>query len=130
MPSAHLCVWSRGGVLAPETVAQELGTIPDLSVAMRPLDHSILVFLALAIAACGHDSRRASRDSDGDVDIGRWAGMQGDALAAQADSLVRAGRPWRATALLAARLAAPEATNAELRLAGARAAAGWMAGRR
>lgn len=93
---------------------------------MRRLSHPLLVFLALGLAACGHDSPSASRDSNGDVDIaGMSAVIQGDALAAQADSLVRAGRPWRATTLLAARLAAPEAASAEMRLAGARAAAGW-----
>lgn len=105
---------------------QERGTIPDLSPTMKRLVYSIPALLVLGLVACGHDSPRASRDSNGDVDIARPpAVLQGDPLAAQADSLVRAGRPWRATTLLAPRLAAPQAASAELRLAGARAAAGW-----
>lgn len=93
---------------------------------MKRLSTRIPVVLALGIAACGHDSSRATRQSKGDVDIARLPGvLQGDPLAAQADSLVRAGRPWRATALLAPRLGAPQAASAEVRLAGARAAAGW-----
>ena len=85
-----------------------------------------ITLLVVLLAACGHDLPRASSDSNGDVDIARMPGaLQGDPLATQADSLVRAGRPWRATALLAPRLTAPQAASAELRLAGARAAAGW-----
>jgi soluble lytic murein transglycosylase len=51
--------------------------------------------------------------------------LRGDATVRQADSLVRIGRAWRATALLAPRLATPATASPELRLAGARAAAAW-----
>jgi soluble lytic murein transglycosylase len=76
--------------------------------------------------ACGQapDARATAR---GDVDLARGEAtrLTGDPLVVRADSLVRAGRPWRATALLAPRLRAPESAAPELRLAGARAAAGW-----
>ena len=51
--------------------------------------------------------------------------IPGTSLAARADSLVRVGRPWRATALLATSLATPASASPELRLAAARAAAAW-----
>lgn len=93
---------------------------------MKRLVYPITALVALAFAACGDESPRTSRDSNGDVDVDRRpAELQGDPLAVQADSLVRAGRPWRATALLASRLVTPQSASAELRLAGARAAAGW-----
>lgn len=44
----------------------------------------------------------------------------------RADSLVRAGRTWRATRLLARRLAAPDSAPPAARLVGARAALGWQ----
>jgi soluble lytic murein transglycosylase len=53
------------------------------------------------------------------------ARLGGDPLVTRADSLVRVGRPWRATVLLSSRLRTPESAPAEARLAGARAAAGW-----
>lgn len=79
--------------------------------------------------ACGERAHtQGPRESGGDVDLSRarpaWS-LQGDPLAQRADSLVRAGRPWRATLLLSARLASSETATPELRLAGARAAAGW-----
>lgn len=96
---------------------------------MRP-SHAGFLAAALAISVACDDSARSHQwhESGGDVDL--WlartaAPLQGDPLARLADSLVLAGRPWRATALLAARLATPETATPELRLAGARAAAGW-----
>jgi soluble lytic murein transglycosylase len=53
------------------------------------------------------------------------ASVRADPLAARADSLIRAGRPWRATLLLAPRLATQASATPAVRLAGARAAAGW-----
>ncbi|MDB4914312.1 MAG: hypothetical protein JWM95_1956 [Gemmatimonadetes bacterium] len=50
---------------------------------------------------------------------------QSDPIVRRADSLVRAGRAWRATALLAAQLTTPTSASPEARLVGARAAAGW-----
>ena len=96
---------------------------------MRPR-HAGLLTAALALAVACDDSARSHglRESGGDVDLSRArtsVPLQGDPLARRADALVLAGRPWRATALLAARLATPETATPELRLAGARAAAGW-----
>ncbi|MBA3671507.1 MAG: hypothetical protein H0W68_05730, partial [Gemmatimonadaceae bacterium] len=88
-----------------------------------------LALLLCAVFACGSDgaATHGERSGGGDVDIASHSGvaLQGDALAARADSLVRAGRPWRATVLLAPSLKSPAAARPELRLAGARAAAGW-----
>ena len=84
---------------------------------------------AIWTLACG--DRSASPPvgvGGGEVELAgasRLPSLQGDPIAARADSLVRAGRPWRATALLAPKLAAPQSAAPELRLAGARAAAAW-----
>ena len=51
--------------------------------------------------------------------------LQADSLAQRADSLVRAGRPWRATVLLSSKLATPATATAEQLIVGARAAAAW-----
>lgn len=51
--------------------------------------------------------------------------LQADSLAQRADSLTRAGRPWRATVLLSSRLATPATASPDVLIAGARAAAGW-----
>lgn len=79
-----------------------------------------------ASTACAQTSD-ASRQGEGEVDLSRSATAQlaGDPLVVRADSLLRDGRPWRATALLAPRLRVPATASPELRLAGARAAAGW-----
>ena len=94
-----------------------------------PFRLAALLFLVTLAVACGDSAREyGSRASGGDVDLSRALSapaLQSDPLARRADSLVRAGRPWRATALLAARLSAPGTATPELRLAGARAAAGW-----
>jgi len=96
---------------------------------MKP-SHAGFLATALAMAlACGDRARtQGHRESGGDVDLSHASlapSLQGDPLAQRADSLVRAGRPWRATSLLSVRLASPETATPELRLAGARAAAGW-----
>ncbi len=80
-------------------------------------------------AACvdGADARRADSISS-EVDLARAPAAviaQGDPLAKRADSLLRTGHAWRATALLAPRLATPATATPELRITGARAAAGW-----
>ncbi len=78
---------------------------------------------------CEQPSGQArERQSGGDVDLASAdaAGTSAqDSLASRADSLVRAGRPWRATALLAPSLKDPAVAPPERRLAGARAAAAW-----
>jgi soluble lytic murein transglycosylase len=81
-----------------------------------------------ANTACGQASDAHGASSAGDIDLLKAAAaarLDGDPLARQADSLVRAGRPWRATALLAPKLTTPASASPELRFAGARAAAGW-----
>ena len=79
-----------------------------------------------ATTACAQtDSRSAARAEP--TDLVRAAGQRltGDPDAMRADSLIRAGRPWKATALLAPRLRAPDSAAPAVRLAGARAAWGW-----
>jgi soluble lytic murein transglycosylase len=80
-----------------------------------------------ATTACAQtpDSQASAREAVVDLAPPGAARLTGDPLAVRADSLVRAGRPWRATALLSARLRTPATASPELRLAGARAAAGW-----
>ena len=89
---------------------------------------SLLLCTTLALAACGSASDARSAGESGEVDLAHTTAMtsvDGDPLAARADSLVRAGRPWRATALLATALRTPASASPEVRLAGARAAAAW-----
>ncbi len=84
---------------------------------------------ALILSGCGSRSdAAATNDSGGDVDIATTLSTPrrlADPLAERADSLVRAGRAWRATALLAPKLRIPMSASPELRIAGARAAAEW-----
>jgi soluble lytic murein transglycosylase len=96
---------------------------------MRQLTAAILLGGLWGTMACGSD---AAHGADGEsvsvVDLTTAtvrAAVDGDPLARQADSLVRAGRAWRASALLAPRLRAPDGASPEIRLAGARAAAAW-----
>ena len=90
-----------------------------------------LHFIALATSlwatsACAQgDSRAADAAANTDLTQAAGARLTDDPLAMRADSLVRAGRPWKATALLASRLRTPAPASPELRLVGARAAAGW-----
>jgi len=85
-----------------------------------------IVTLLWTVAACAQTESRAA-DGGPETHIARaaTARLAGDPLAARADSLIRAGRPWRATALLAPSLRTPASAAPELRLAGARAAWGW-----
>ena len=89
----------------------------------------IAAFAAIWTIGCGRDVLpEGGRGSQGEVELAGAipeASLQADPLAARADSLVRSGRPWRATALLASKLATPDAATPEIRLAGARAAAAW-----
>ena len=84
--------------------------------------------LIALVAACGDmGTAGAARQDAGEVDLSARAParMTADPLAQRADSLVRAGRPWRATVLLAQALKAPASAAPDVRLAGARAAAAW-----
>jgi soluble lytic murein transglycosylase len=94
---------------------------------MMRIRRAILFGGIWAAFACGKttDARAAKEGEEVEVAQSAAARLQGDALVRQADSLVRAGRVWRATALLASRLVTPATASPELRLAGARAAAGW-----
>jgi soluble lytic murein transglycosylase len=94
---------------------------------MTPLNRIALLGGLWASTACGQtpDARATARGGEVDLRQATSARLGSDPLAARADSLVRAGRPWRATALLAPRLRTPESATPELRIAGARAAAGW-----
>ncbi|MEP6729335.1 MAG: transglycosylase SLT domain-containing protein [bacterium] len=92
--------------------------------------HGYGIVFAIGLSASCRDNtdKQLRAIAAGDVDIARphsLALQQADTLLAHADSLVRAGRAWRATALLAPRLINPAVASPELRLAGARAAAGW-----
>ena len=60
-----------------------------------------------------------------DLSRGVSAALPADPAVARADSLVRAGRAWRATVLLAPQLRTPGSASASVRLVGARAAAAW-----
>jgi hypothetical protein len=56
---------------------------------------------------------------------GVGAPLPAEPLALRADSMVRSGRPWRATLLLASALRSPAGASPAVRLVGARAAAAW-----
>lgn len=86
---------------------------------------STIPLLALALASCGNSADVGARVREVDPSAVQATAQLQDTLARQADSLVRAGRPWRASALLAPRLRDAAAAPAELRLVGARAAAAW-----
>jgi soluble lytic murein transglycosylase len=83
-----------------------------------------VLLLGATVFACQGESRA----SGGDVDAGHITPprfVQSDPIVQRADSLVRVGRAWRGTALLAPQLVTPTGASPEARLVGARAAAGW-----
>ncbi len=86
----------------------------------------LLSIAAAALCACvgtGNDRRTAS----GDVDLAGATrpALPADSIVQRADSLIRAGRPWRATLVLTPLLVTPNTASPEARLVGARAAAAW-----
>ena len=89
----------------------------------------MLVLAALCPAsACAQTSdTSAATTSLPAVDLSRGVGaaLPSDPTVGRADSLVRAGRAWRATVLLAPQLRTPASASAPVRLVGARAAAAW-----
>jgi soluble lytic murein transglycosylase len=102
------------------------GTNRDLATGMTRFCTVGLATWLWATTACAQtESRAADRAADTDLTRPTGARLAGDSLAARADSLIRAGRPWRATALLASSLKTPASAAPERRLAGARAARGW-----
>ncbi|PYP75511.1 MAG: hypothetical protein DMD35_21255 [Gemmatimonadetes bacterium] len=93
---------------------------------MRQVTWSIVVGCAWASAACAQSTDgRPAAPPPLDLAHGVGAALPADPLAARADSLVRAGRPWPATVLLAPTLRTPNGASAAVRLVGARAAAAW-----
>lgn len=91
---------------------------------------STLVIVAGASAACAQSGGDARANSASGALAGLdptilYPRISGTSVAARADSLVHARRPWRATVLLAPSLATPASAPPELRLAAARAAAAW-----
>lgn len=87
--------------------------------------HFSLWAVLWANTACAQSSDTARRSSAADAVLAAPERLDGDPMVTRADSLVRAGRPWRATVLLVNRLRVPDSASPELRLVGARAAAGW-----
>lgn len=85
----------------------------------------LVALICCSTAACaqGPDGPRVAAS---DVSRADSARITGDSLVVRADSLVRAGRSWRATRLLAPRLATPDSAPPAVRLVGARAASGWQ----
>jgi soluble lytic murein transglycosylase len=92
---------------------------------MPPHPLILLTFILTAATACaqGSDSERVAAV---DVTHSDSARITGDSVVMRADSLVRAGRHWRATRLLASRLVKPDSASPVTRLVGARAASGWQ----
>ena len=88
---------------------------------------SVLILMLSASAACAQTSdNRSAPDASMAVDLSRGLRADlADPLATRADSLTRAGRPWRATLLLAKELRDPTTATPAVRIAGARAAAAW-----
>ena len=74
-----------------------------------PLRSLIILALVFCTAsACAQGSDAGQRVAAVDVTRADSIRIAGDSLVTRADSLVRAGRDWRATRLLAGRLAAPD----------------------
>lgn len=85
-----------------------------------------VLLLGASVFACSADG--GTEERGGEVELSGAARprfTQSDPVVQRADSLVRAGRGWRATALLAPRLIAPATATADARIVGARAAAAW-----
>lgn len=92
-----------------------------------PLRSLIVLALILSTAtACAQDPDSGPRVAAAEVTRSDSARIAGDTAVTRADSLVRAGRDWRATRLLVRRLARPDSASPAARLVGARAASGWQ----
>ena len=120
-------VGKHGGAVTAITIAdgESRGTKRDSSFRMRIRAIILISLILWAAAACaqGSDSERVPAVDVTHSDSGR---ITGDSMVTRADSLVRAGRDWHATRLLARRLAKPDTASPATRLVGARAASGWQ----
>ena len=94
---------------------------------MRQITSVVALGCVWASAACAQttDGRSSATPPAVDLTRGVEAALPADPLAARADSLVRAGRPWPATLLLATALRTPATASSAVRLVGARAAGAW-----
>ncbi|HEU4723405.1 MAG TPA: transglycosylase SLT domain-containing protein [Gemmatimonadaceae bacterium] len=94
---------------------------------MRDRVFLIALTYAWASSACaqGSDGQTVAATLPVDLSPGIGAVLPNDPLVASADSLVRVGRAWRATLLLAPALRTPATASPPVRLVGARAAAAW-----
>src|SRR4051812_7521810 len=100
----------------------------DLSGRMKRSHWWIPIAVTWASAACAQSpDRRAASDPARATDpsVGARAALPADPLVSRADSLVRAGRAWRATLLLAPGVRTPTSAAPAVRLVAARAAAAW-----
>ncbi|HEX7978120.1 MAG TPA: lytic transglycosylase domain-containing protein [Gemmatimonadaceae bacterium] len=87
-----------------------------------------IVILCASTACAQSPEGRAASDPPraADLSAGVQAKLPAEPLAMRADSLVRAGRAWRATVLLAPSVRAPASATPAVRLVAARAAAAWQ----
>jgi soluble lytic murein transglycosylase len=91
---------------------------------LRPL--IVLALILSTATACAQSPDAGQRVQAAHVTRADSARVAGDSVVTRADSLVRAGRYWHATRLLARRLATPDSASSAARLVGARAASGWQ----
>jgi soluble lytic murein transglycosylase len=89
----------------------------------------IPIALLCASTACAQSPESQAADDPArvaDISAGVQARLPAEPLAIRADSLVDAGRPWRATVLLAPSVKVPTSASPAVRLVAARAAAAWQ----
>jgi soluble lytic murein transglycosylase len=86
------------------------------------------IIVACASTACAQSPEHEAGDPQraADLSAGVLAKLPAEPLALRADSLVQAGRAWRATVLLAPSVRAPASASPAVRLVAARAAAAWQ----
>src|SRR5690348_531153 len=87
------------------------------------------IALACASTACAQTSPESQPPGDqprvADISAGAQARLPAEPIALRGDSLVRAGRAWRATVLLAPSVRVPASASPAVLLVAARAAAEW-----
>src|SRR5687767_5225849 len=109
-------------------IAARSGTKDDPGRGMRHRSLMLALAVVWPASACAQTSDTgAAAATLPAVDLSRGIGatLPADPIVARADSLVRAGRSWGATVLLAPQLRTPGTATAQVRLVGARAAAAW-----
>ena len=95
---------------------------------MTPSRWWVPIVAVCASTACGQSPEAQAGGEvlrSADLSSGVHAKLPAEPLAVRADSLVRAGRAWRATVLLAPSVRAPASATPAVRLVAARAAAAW-----